>query len=138
MLYTKYRLLLFASAISFLSLSRSSRLFISICSKNFDTSQTNILSHLERRVLRPREAQNSPVLPVVGIYSILHYEQPYFDRSCKRLFKNKCETHSGTPSGGTTIEIMLSINLYFKIRSFTVVEVSDGDAFTCRIVGKVN
>lgn len=39
-------------------------------------------------------------------------------------------TYSGTPSGGSTTDNILSINLYFKIRSVTVVEVSDGDAFT--------
>lgn len=37
---------------------------------------------------------------------------------------------SGTPLGGNTIEIMLSISLYFRMRSFTVVDVNDGDAFT--------
>lgn len=45
---------------------------------------------------------------------------------------------SGTPSGGTTIEIILSINLYFKIRSFTVVDVSDGDAFTYNAVVRMS
>lgn len=36
-------------------------------------------------------------------------------------------TYSGTPvSGGKTTDNMLSINLYFNIRSLTVVDVKDG------------
>jgi hypothetical protein len=35
------------------------------------------------------------------------------------------------PSGGSTTDRMLSMSLYFRIRSFTVVDVSEGDAFTC-------
>lgn len=37
---------------------------------------------------------------------------------------------SGTPFDGKTMEMMLSINLYLSMRSLTVVEVNDGDAFT--------
>lgn len=40
------------------------------------------------------------------------------------------DTYSGIPSGGRTTDNMLSINLYFKIRSVTVVDVKDGEAFT--------
>jgi hypothetical protein len=52
-----------------------------------------------------------------------------------RLFKSAilvCScTHSGMPSGGSTTDRMLSMSLYFRIRSFTVVDVREGDAFTC-------
>lgn len=56
-----------------------------------------------------------------------------------KLSKGKCEislhhftldTYSGIPSGGSTIFKILSINLYLRILSFTVVDVSEGDAFT--------
>jgi len=40
-------------------------------------------------------------------------------------------TYSGTPSGGSTTERILSMSLYFKIRSLTVVDVKEGEAFTC-------
>lgn len=43
---------------------------------------------------------------------------------------SSANTYSGIPSGGNTSERMLSISLYFNIRSLTVVLVSDGDAFT--------
>lgn len=39
-------------------------------------------------------------------------------------------SYSGIPSGGTTTFKILSINLYFRILSLTVVDVSDGEAFT--------
>lgn len=39
-------------------------------------------------------------------------------------------TYSGIPSGGNTIDNILSINLYFNIRSLTVVDVNDGEEFT--------
>ena len=42
----------------------------------------------------------------------------------------KKENYSGIPSGGRTIFKILSINLYFRILSLTVVDVSDGDALT--------
>ena len=35
------------------------------------------------------------------------------------------------PSGGSTTDSMLSMSLYFRMRSLTVVDVSEGDAFTC-------
>lgn len=38
----------------------------------------------------------------------------------------------GIPSGGRTMLIMSSTNLYFMILSLAVVEVIDGEAFTCR------
>lgn len=37
---------------------------------------------------------------------------------------------SGIPLGDKTTDIILSTNLYFNIRSFTVVDVSDGEALT--------
>lgn len=39
-------------------------------------------------------------------------------------------TYSGTPSGGSTTDTMLSMSLYFNILSLTVVDVSEGEAFT--------
>lgn len=47
-----------------------------------------------------------------------------------RNIKENVVTHSGTPSGGKTTETMLSMSLYFKILSLTVVDVSEGEAFT--------
>lgn len=44
--------------------------------------------------------------------------------------KAKFMTYSGIPSGGNTIDNILSINLYFNIRSLTVVDVNDGEEFT--------
>ena len=46
------------------------------------------------------------------------------------LVNSSAITYSGIPSGGNTSERMLSISLYFNMRSLTVVLVSDGDAFT--------
>lgn len=43
---------------------------------------------------------------------------------------NSLSSYSGIPSGGNTTFKILSINLYFRILSFTVVDVSDGEAFT--------
>jgi hypothetical protein len=37
------------------------------------------------------------------------------------------------PSGGSTTDRILSMSLYFRIRSFTVVDVSEGDAFTWEV-----
>lgn len=39
-------------------------------------------------------------------------------------------SYSGKPSGGSTTDKILSTNLYLSIRSVTVVEVREGEAFT--------
>lgn len=39
-------------------------------------------------------------------------------------------SYSGRPSGGSTTDRILSTSLYLRIRSVTVVEVRDGEAFT--------
>lgn len=45
------------------------------------------------------------------------------------LFLQTC-AYSGRPEGGMTMSNMLSISLCFRILSFAVVDVNDGDAFT--------
>jgi hypothetical protein len=39
-------------------------------------------------------------------------------------------SYSGYPVGGRTIEMISLISLYLRMRSLTVVDVRDGDAFT--------
>lgn len=46
-------------------------------------------------------------------------------------YPNCMPPYSGTPSGGSTTERMLSISLYLRMRSLTVVDVREGLAFTC-------
>lgn len=41
------------------------------------------------------------------------------------------------PSGGNTTDRILSMSLYFKILSFTVVDVRDGEAFTWKPINSL-
>ena len=49
------------------------------------------------------------------------------------LLPEQAYTYSGIPVGGSTTERILSISFVFRMRSFTVVDVRDGEAFTCNV-----
>lgn len=107
---------------------------ISTCwEKNRDTCSMNSPSHPEPPIPRPAVTQSFLKLPGKAICSILRWSNQSinFVNLFEIFFIRRISyTYSGIPSGGRTTDTILSINLYFKILSFTVVDVRDGEAFT--------